>query len=430
MHLVAIHSLLPCLLVSTTLKLSLSVNECGDVALGALPHKITCESAKQSWTADAEEEDKSQSLQLLQLGIDQVAHRPCPMPDLHKFEPVGKGCSAIEGCLRGNHGYHNLKRAWKICGQTAYCGAVLQSPDGKFYLRRSNDPNEKIEGMKLYKFSCLAGSTENKEEDYPPDEFSRNSEAKQVAKWKRVEDRIHQERAMVKEHSLLPPDQEFGGQPEDLTEDNEAYQRLAEEQAALHEQKLQDELAEEQGKQQDEAYDAEYADLGAELEEGEERLKDEQDAEQKTVKHDPRAHVKAHEEAEWQRLEDKIEQEGDIVRQHSLLPPEQEAAELAEAERLEEERQLEEAEMQEAEEAETESQDEQKKLENLAEHPDETHAELRTRFSLRKRENHKELEQQLKSSEEKHAEKVATESQDEHKESHLKKKGSETKKEA
>ena len=66
----------------------------------------------------------------------------CAIPSQQDVDH-GKACpsNSVPLCVDGNIGYATLPESWKKCGTVSECGFVMRGNDGKFYLRRANDPD-------------------------------------------------------------------------------------------------------------------------------------------------------------------------------------------------------------------------------------------------------------------------------------------------
>merc|ERR1719265_1949543 len=110
-----------------------------------------------------QDEDQGHGLELLQRRGSPLTGSACPVPDeAEGFSSIGKGCpdspeASVTRCLDSNYGYRMIEDAWERCGKTEQCGAVMQSTDGLFYLRRTSDPDLELkEGVKMFTYTCKA----------------------------------------------------------------------------------------------------------------------------------------------------------------------------------------------------------------------------------------------------------------------------------
>jgi len=68
-------------------------------------------------------------------------------------DTTGRNCPAY-GCLNHNAGYGTLAAAWSLCGSTDGCAHVMAYSNGKFYLRRRDDPARGNDGTTGYTYNC------------------------------------------------------------------------------------------------------------------------------------------------------------------------------------------------------------------------------------------------------------------------------------
>mmetsp|Transcript_14554 Transcript_14554/g.26592 ORF Transcript_14554/g.26592 Transcript_14554/m.26592 type:complete len:622 (-) Transcript_14554:93-1958(-) len=94
--------------------------------------------------------------------VDREYKVKCPMPEKPNMMPFGKNCpedgdNGLYGttCLNGNKPYWNQNAAWVACAEVEGCGAIMQTADGRFFLRRNSDPDTAM-GNNAYtiEFSC------------------------------------------------------------------------------------------------------------------------------------------------------------------------------------------------------------------------------------------------------------------------------------
>jgi len=108
--------------------------------------------------------DKEAAARAAQESVDQEYKTKCPMPANPNMMPFGKNCpddgdDGLYGatCLNGNKPYWNQNAAWVACAEVEGCGAIMQTADGRFFLRRTSDPDTST-GNNAYtiEFSCPA----------------------------------------------------------------------------------------------------------------------------------------------------------------------------------------------------------------------------------------------------------------------------------
>eukprot|EP00928_Gymnodinium_smaydae_P037679 TRINITY_DN26116_c0_g1_i1.p1 TRINITY_DN26116_c0_g1~~TRINITY_DN26116_c0_g1_i1.p1 ORF type:complete len:303 (+),score=88.53 TRINITY_DN26116_c0_g1_i1:104-910(+) len=85
----------------------------------------------------------------------------CPAPE-ESFDMNGKDCPEEGECLNDNKPYDTFKEAWKQCGEVDGCGIVMKNTDGKYYLRREEDPDKEDMPNAGMAYECKA--TEGKKE--------------------------------------------------------------------------------------------------------------------------------------------------------------------------------------------------------------------------------------------------------------------------
>mmetsp|Transcript_37714 Transcript_37714/g.66296 ORF Transcript_37714/g.66296 Transcript_37714/m.66296 type:complete len:484 (+) Transcript_37714:66-1517(+) len=78
----------------------------------------------------------------------------CPVPRANEFAQGGKRCPHEGACLLKNQAFPSLTDAWEECAMNEFCGAVLATEDGSFYLRRESDPDDENDKHKLYAYPC------------------------------------------------------------------------------------------------------------------------------------------------------------------------------------------------------------------------------------------------------------------------------------
>ena len=84
-----------------------------------------------------------------------VGKQACPAP-AEVLLSNGKDCprDVSANCLNSNTGYSTFLTAWTQCGQVAECEFIMKYHDGKYYLRRSSDPD--VSGQQGIVYSCQA----------------------------------------------------------------------------------------------------------------------------------------------------------------------------------------------------------------------------------------------------------------------------------
>ena len=76
--------------------------------------------------------------------------KACPAPP-EVLPSKGKNCQS-NICLNSNTGYDTFVQAWTRCGEVAECGFIMRYDDGKYYLRRTSDPDRT--DMQGISYSC------------------------------------------------------------------------------------------------------------------------------------------------------------------------------------------------------------------------------------------------------------------------------------
>lgn len=67
-----------------------------------------------------------------------------PTKKQQRFNLPPKGCPAkpsVVGCLADNRNFTTFPEAWAACGATSECGVIMRAAAGRYYLRRSGDPD-------------------------------------------------------------------------------------------------------------------------------------------------------------------------------------------------------------------------------------------------------------------------------------------------
>lgn len=80
---------------------------------------------------------------------------PPPSPDVTHGKECPQKKAAL--CLRNNKAYGSIKEAWDACGSTDGCAFILSWSNGKYYLRRSSDPD--VKDGKGYLYKCASAIT-------------------------------------------------------------------------------------------------------------------------------------------------------------------------------------------------------------------------------------------------------------------------------